>query len=184
MKTAIGPTIMLASGEYFDYTDPAGSNFTIWDIAVALGKICRYGGHCNDFYSVAEHSVYVSQIVGPEWQLQALLHDATEAFMVDIPRPLKQLLPEYSRMEDELAEVIYAKLGVPYPFHPSVKKADMIMLLTELRQIMPNPNDHWPCTDGLEPADIKIECLMPHQATSLFMQRYLDLSAKINYIEG
>jgi hypothetical protein len=85
VKVASGPTILLASGRYFDLLDPLGSKFDITDIAAALGKICRFTGHCRRFYSVAEHSVMCSRyapgsrgVVRPEMRVACLLHDASE----------------------------------------------------------------------------------------------------------
>ena len=109
-----GPTIMLQSGAWFDFGAPASSNFTIEDIAHGLANICRYAGQCRKFYSVAEHSVLVSETaVGLEFD--ALLHDAAEAFMGDITRPLKQMLPEYKKIEKDVEEAILTKFGLITP---------------------------------------------------------------------
>lgn len=89
-----GPTLMLASGNRFDLLDPEASEFDIFDIAHGLANVCRYAGQCRSFYSVAEHSILVSEIV-PSFAFEALMHDAAEAFIGDITRPLKALLPEY-----------------------------------------------------------------------------------------
>src|ERR1700734_2059257 len=89
VRIDVGPSIMLHSGAWFDFAAPHSSRFTIEDIAHGLANICRYSGQCNRFYSVAEHSVLVSEIaVG--FELEALMHDAAEAFLGDITRPLKQ----------------------------------------------------------------------------------------------
>src|SRR5438477_8188248 len=93
-----GPTIMLQSGAWFDFRAPASSNFTIEDVAHGLANICRYAGQCRRFYSVAEHSILVSE-TALGFELEALLHDAAEAFMGDITRPLKQILPQYKKIE-------------------------------------------------------------------------------------
>jgi 5'-nucleotidase len=109
-----GPTIMLQSGAWFDFRAPKSSNFTIEDIAHGLANICRYAGQCRKFYSVAEHSILVSEVaVG--FELEALLHDAAEAFMGDITRPLKQMLPEYKKIEDEVETAISGSLVLGCP---------------------------------------------------------------------
>ena len=84
---ARGPTITLASGRLFDFLDPHGSDFSIEDIAHGLAHVCRYAGQCRAFFSVAEHSIIVSDLV-TEFAYEALLHDAAEAFIGDITRPL------------------------------------------------------------------------------------------------
>jgi 5'-deoxynucleotidase YfbR-like HD superfamily hydrolase len=93
VKVGVGPTIMLRSGAWFDFCAPASSDFTIDDIAHGLANICRYSGQCSSFYSVAEHSILVSE-TAKGFEFEALLHDAAEAFLGDITRPLKQMLPE------------------------------------------------------------------------------------------
>ena len=97
VNMAHGPTITLASGKIFDFLNPHGSDFDIYDVA----HVCRYVGQCRDFYSVAEHSLLVSDVV-TEYRYEALLDDAAEAFIGDITRPLKQLLSEYKRIEAEV----------------------------------------------------------------------------------
>jgi hypothetical protein len=91
-ETRLGNWMQTQFGNQFWPLDPRPEDFDIKEIASALGKACRYAGHCFGFYSVAEHSVLVSQIVPPEFALTALMHDATEAYLVDIPRPLKPYL--------------------------------------------------------------------------------------------
>jgi uncharacterized protein len=112
VKLGIGPAIMLKSGSWFDFCSPASSDFTIEDIAHGLANICRYAGQCKKFYSVAEHSILVSEIaVG--FEFEALLHDAAEAFIGDITRPLKQLLPEYKKIESSVQRAVLGRFGVP-----------------------------------------------------------------------
>ena len=87
--------ISVYDGEYFDLLEPDRSVYTINTIAHALSNLCRYTGHVNRFYSVAEHSVFVSLAVPKKFALEALFHDASEAFLGDVSSPLKKLLPEY-----------------------------------------------------------------------------------------
>jgi 5'-deoxynucleotidase YfbR-like HD superfamily hydrolase len=94
--------------------DPRPEEINIVDIAQALSQQCRYAGHTTRFYSVAEHSVYISREVPAELALWGLLHDASEAYLVDIPRPLKPYMPVYKHWERELMQVIAAKFGLSW----------------------------------------------------------------------
>ena len=91
-------TIRLRSGIYFDLADPKPEQIEITDIAGALSKICRFGGHCYRFYSVAEHCYHCSMVAEAS-PLALLLHDAAEAFTGDIVKPLKIMLPEFAAIE-------------------------------------------------------------------------------------
>jgi len=90
------------SGKRFDFTQPFDNTFDIHDIAHALAHINRFTGHTDQPYSVAQHSVYVSNIVPPRYALAGLMHDAAEAYLGDVSAPLKALLPEYKRIEHEV----------------------------------------------------------------------------------
>jgi hypothetical protein len=177
IKNIVGPTILLQGGTYFDFLDPQGSVFSIEDIAHGLSLTCRFAGQCREFYSVAEHSIYVSQIVPPEHAFDALMHDAAEAFLGDVSRPLKSLLPDYKAIEKRVERAVAAAYGVTNPLPQAIKDADMRMLLTEQRQLMPN-RDRWPCTDGHLEAPFQIACLPPARAKAWFLDVYAALRAK------
>lgn len=173
IRRIVGPTILLASGNYFDFENPEGSVYTIHDIANGLAHICRFTGQCHTFYSVAEHSVHCSRLVPPEDAFAALMHDASEAMMGDVSRPLKSLLPEYKRIEKRVEAAILGHFGLPESLPPSVKKADMQMLAVEQKQCMSN-SDKWPGIeiDGPEPV---IQFLHPERAYAAFMARFNEL---------
>lgn len=103
----------------------------IEDIAHALSLSPRFAGHIKQHYSVAEHSMQVASLVQQPQRLQALLHDATEAYICDIPTPFKRLMPQYKVFEDDLWNAVSLQFGVPFDLHPDVKYADRVMLLTE-----------------------------------------------------
>src|SRR5438132_13165538 len=105
--------IMLQSGCLFDLANPEASEINVEDIAHGLAHTCRYAGQCDGFYSVAEHSVLVSQIV-QHAKLAALFHDAAEAFIGDMSRPLKQLLPNYIEIEKKIEHAIFQRLGIEW----------------------------------------------------------------------
>lgn len=106
--------------------NPDPETIFIEDIACALAKQCRFTGHVPEFYSVAQHSTNCAQrFKDPELQLCALLHDASEAYLGDVSRPLKQLLPEYKKLEEKFEKAISKRFGLPYPFDPAIKKVDI-----------------------------------------------------------
>lgn len=111
----------------------------IEDIAHALSYQCRFGGHLPKFYSVAQHSLNCSYLMdNKELKLAALLHDASEAYLLDIPRPIKQGLSNYKEIEDGLMKLIAEKFGFEYPLHSEVKKIDELMLQLEWDCLMLN----------------------------------------------
>jgi uncharacterized protein len=128
-------TITTNSGKVVDFLNPNPESICILDIARALSKICRYSGQCESFYSVGEHSIILSDIVRKmggtaREQLSALLHDSTEAYMADIPRGLKRLIPEYSKIEKRLMSVIAEALGTE-EMNPFVKDLDTNIVKNE-----------------------------------------------------
>lgn len=133
------PVILTSTGRYFSFVNPDPNSICIEDIATGLSRICRFTGHTRSFYSVAQHSVLVSHLVPSEHALAGLLHDASEAYLGDVSSPLKQLLPEYRELERKVEQAIATRFGLTLPLHPSVKKVDLQMLVTERRDLMPRP---------------------------------------------
>lgn len=126
-----GDTIRTFKGHYLNVFDPKPESIDIEDIAHALSHVCRFAGHTRIFYSVAQHSIEVMKMCSRENRLAGLLHDASEAYMCDLPRPIKRNLPEYKNIEENLMGVIAQKFGLEYPFHPEIKKADEYQLHIE-----------------------------------------------------
>lgn len=124
------------SGIYIDPLNPKPELINIEDIAHALSMQCRFGGHLPRFYSVAQHSVMVADLVDPENKLAALLHDASEAYLLDIPRPVKSRLTNYKKIQRGLMRVIAKKFGFKYPLHQSVHDTDEAMLRWEWDALM------------------------------------------------
>ncbi len=168
------PTILLQSGAYFDFTTPEQCDFTIQDIAHGLAMTCRFAGQCRRFYSVAQHSVLISELVAPEDALAGLMHDAAEAFVGDMAKPLKVLLPEYKEIEMRIESAIFERFGIAQPLPPSIKEADVRMLATEQRQVMRNRDD-WDYTRGRQSFDIVIDEWPPVVAKKRFLDRFAAL---------
>lgn len=155
----------------------------IRSIARALSMLCRYAGHVKKFYSVAEHSVHVSRAVNFETdgdlRLAGLLHDATEAYVCDLPTDLKHLdaLAGYRAIEDRLQKVIFAALDVrPFNLPPAVKRADKRVARNEALAIL-DPVPEWAHDERYPPYTfLHISAWDPAEAEEQFMRRYMELT--------
>lgn len=158
-----------------DYANPQPEQINIMDIATALSRECRYAGHASHFYSVAQHSVLCSRIVPPELSIEALLHDAAEAYLKDIPSPLKVLLPDYKLLEARFEQAIRVHFGLPELHSPAVKEADNILLVTEIRDLFGGRVLH-KTPVAAEAMSARIWPLSPETAKDQFLDRFNYLS--------
>ena len=150
-----------ASGIRFDLAAPTVEMIELADIAVALGRLCRFNGHGREFYSVAEHSFHVARLVDENLRVYGLLHDAHEAYVGDMIAPLKAHLGSLhiDALTDRLDALIYLKCGIPVPtadMKAAVKHADLVMLATERRDLFPNlaiPDEWIVDRERVEPSD-------------------------------
>jgi len=161
------------SGRVFRPLDPSPGEIDIRDIAHALSLLCRFNGHCLAFYSVAEHSLRVSQQLPPEQALSGLLHDAAEAYISDLPSPIKRLLPAFSEAEDRLLRIIARRFELCWPVPEAVWQADKLLLATEQRDLMHPPPAPWDL--DLPPLPARIEPLEALEAERLFLARFHEL---------
>lgn len=161
--------IILRSGIIFDLMRPERSQFEISDIAHSLSNQCRFGGHTPFFYSVAQHSVLVSDLLPPELRLAGLLHDAAEAYIGDLTAPLKHLLPDYLAIEQSVERALFSAFGIDYPLHPDVKLADRQVLAAELRDFFKDTNHAASQLPKIDPLDSLL-------AEALFIDRFCDLT--------
>lgn len=132
--------IRTSSGQYVNVFNPDPDTILIQDISHSLSMQCRFGGHLPFHFSVAQHSINVSYLVPPEYAFAALMHDASEAYLLDIPRPIKNRMPEYKIIEDNLMKVIAAKFEFEWPMDDVIKQADNKALEHEWQEIFLNGN--------------------------------------------
>jgi len=170
-----GPQIQLRSGRYFDLLNPDPALINISDIAHSLSNLCRFTGHVVEYFSVAQHSVFVSQIVPKEYALEGLLHDAAEAYVGDMASPLKALLPDYKTIECRVEEAIAKAFNIQIGLR-CIKQADLVMLATERSELMPPSEDDWPCLEGIEPLTLYIQPQQPYDACRAFLDRYYQIT--------
>lgn len=175
------------TGKALHLDRPLAAEICIEDIAHALSLICRFTGHVRRFYSVAEHSLLVLDIVekddrdmGPSYKLQALLHDATEAYMSDLNKPLKSMLPEYKAIERRLWSVICEAFRIPVELPPCIKHADLVALATERRDLMTVPPFRWDIDEqNYKPSDLfKASRISPRLAKKKFLEAFRALHSE------
>jgi hypothetical protein len=145
----VGNWIMCHSGVKFYLEDPKSSDVVVSDIAHALSNYCRFTGHTREFYSVGTHSILCADLarkdgMSAKIQLYCLLHDDSEAYLGDISRPLKEMLPNYCELEEGVQTVVHEAFGLPEMTeeeHKTVKHYDNLMLANEIGQFMINSED-------------------------------------------
>lgn len=171
--------IETVSGRPFYFLNPKPEDFDINDIAHALSMNCRYTGHCDRFYSVAEHSWHMSRMAPEGQELAALLHDGSEAYITDIASPIKQHLPDYQEMEELLLSRLFSKFGLEYPMSPIIKHLDLVMLSTEAHYLLKSRGDTWDLwKERKRPViqhNFKPLCMDPKRAKTLFLDRFYEL---------
>ena len=173
-----GDWMETVSGRKFHPFDPRPEDLDIEEIAHALSLVCRFGGQVNDFYSVAQHSVLVSQVCDPEDALAGLLHDAAEAYIGDMIRPLKWSgwFPNYDRVEKMIMAAVAERFGIPEQMPASVKRADDILVVTERRDLRVQSGLEW--NVDARPLPYRIEPLFWRHAKIQFLDRFHELYGK------
>jgi hypothetical protein len=171
----LGDWLQTYTGRAFWPLDPDPAEIDIIDIAHALSMLCRYGGHAREFYSVAQHSVLMSWKVAPENALWALLHDASEGYLVDLPRPLKHFLPDYKRFERRLMIAICLRFGLDLTEPDEVKAADNRILVDERAVLLGEPPLPWHSVENVDPLGVEIQPWAPVVAKEKFLARFTAL---------
>jgi hypothetical protein len=144
----------------------------IVDICQGLSFQARFNGQANRFYSVAQHSIVVARLVPKQYFRAALLHDAAEAYLGDMVKPLKSLVPEFVAIEQRLMALIAEQFGVCFDDYAPIKKADLIALATEKRDLMPKSTEPWSYLAGVEPLKPCIDAWPPEQARQAFLEAW------------
>ena len=162
-------------GRRVDPVNPDPDQIAIDDIAHALARQCRFTGHSRDFYTVAQHSVLVSWRCPLECALEGLLHDAGEAYLADLARPVKvqPAMAAYREAEERLERVIAAKFGLVFPWPAAVKRADDAVLRAEARDLLPNSCGWW--REGGDPAPVVVHPWSPAEAERMFLAEYASI---------
>lgn len=173
-----GPWMQTAGGRQFFPLDLRAEDLDIEDIAHSLGALCRYNGHTNQFYSVAEHSVLMmweakkNPHVTTQYLRTVLLHDAAEAYIGDYPYAIKRVIPGIKRLEESIELVLALKFGLDQSSDTwaRVKQLDRRIVRNEREALMPGPHP-W-VADAYEPLGVTIRCWGPEQARRTFMDAY------------
>lgn len=168
------------TGRRVHFLAPSPDEIDIDDIAHSLSYQCRFLGHTDCFYSVAQHSVLVSELVPEGDALWGLLHDAAEAYLGDLPAPIKRgpEMHAYRETEDRLLAAVALRFGLPPAVPESVKQADRIVLATEFRDVTTVDDADWIVKEcGFAPSEsMWILPWPPAVAEERFLRRYWELT--------
>lgn len=200
-----GDWLLTRSGKHVYPLDPKAEDFDLGDIAIALSNLCRFAGHCTVFHSVASHALLVSELVAPlhpGLALAALHHDDAEAYIADIPRPVKRFLlmvwgkrtlnadnqmqdtrneATIHYVEQRLLRVIFESLGIAWPDEDGwaiITRADNAILRAEAQQIMPRAEWTYSLPDPPEFLHINQDPPPNREVASAFIYRHHLLSGR------
>ncbi|EEG08196.1 phosphohydrolase [Pseudogulbenkiania ferrooxidans] len=166
--------IQTVSGRYVDLLHPNAADIEIRDIAHHLAHLCRFGGAVREFYSVAEHSLRVAQILPPALRLAGLLHDAAEAYVGDVISPLKRNLASYQYVEELVHDAVRSRFGLKLSGadRATVTRADIVLLATERRDLMPADSTEWAVLVGVAPLPERIRPMPAEAARAAFLRAF------------
>lgn len=165
------PHLRTCDGHAVPVLAPRADLISVTAIARALSRICRWGGHVREWYSVAQHSVLVSQQCSPSAALWGLLHDGSEAYLGDVPRPVKDLpaLAGYRALEAVWQRTVYHRFGLRGDVPGEVHQADDLVLAWERRDLVDG------ATNGLTLPTARLRGVRPTEAERLFLARFEEL---------
>lgn len=172
--------IQTHSGKWINPLEITADDLVIEDIACSLSKLCRYNGHIDRFYSVAEHcivmAIHFMERGEESLAFAALMHDCAEAYIGDIPRPIKDQLPAIASIEHNILEVASQKYGFAYPLPPEIIAADDAILWDEQLILVGRDIVDWGITE--DPLVVEIRELSPGEAERAFLSLFMHLEAK------
>lgn len=199
------PVLNSSAGSIFEPLEPRSWHFDLESIALALSNKCRFGGRC-EFYSVAQHSVLVSRRLDDGWRAMAgLFHDAAEAWLPDLPAPLKphfyvfrraeghanrgchELVP-FGEVEARILRGVHAWINregrrpeiLLWPLSSAIEEADLRMRATERRDLFGPDQPEWADMKGIEPYAERIVPVLPAEAKKMFLDRHAELRALLD----
>lgn len=170
---------MYPSGIYVNLDKPEQANLYIEDIAWALSMECRFGGSCSRHYSVAEHSLYVVELVPQELKFAALMHDAHEAYVKDMLTGMKDLVPAYRTLERTWSCRLREHFGLQLEDFHAVKYADRQALAAERRDLGIFDLVEWPSLRGIEVPKIPLPYLTQREAFNCFLKAFNTLAPEV-----
>lgn len=187
MEQRIGDWIETFTGGQFWPLDPRPEDVNIIDIAHSLSMQCRFNGHTRVFYSVAEHSIIVAKEIifmgyGPLSALYGLLHDAAEAYICDLPRPIKSGWGWYAATENQVLSAILKAFDLPMPKEKvwkMIKLYDNLLLGYEGRKLMRNTAGWASSIDTFQPRTLPVG-LSHSIAKQQFLSMFADLIRELN----
>lgn len=171
----LGNTIKVSAGHYVDLGNPDPETIEVNSIAAALSKVCRFGGHCPKFYSVAEHSIHATAMAiaegfGGDALVAVFLHDAAEAYIGDMMKPLKVMMPQYSEAEQRMESAIESAFGIKFGrFTDTIKRFDRAMLKAEKVTMWPEDTEKWAGFGEIEDREVKFQFWTPSDAEMQFL---------------
>jgi hypothetical protein len=171
-----GDWMLTYTGVAFYPFDPRPDEIRLDDIAAGLSKICRFGGQTIRWYSVAEHCVHMAAHAPAGLQLDALMHDATEAYLGDMVRPIKVNMQRYQQIEWNLERAIAKRFGLKYPLPAEIKKLDNAIIGDERTQVMAAPPRPWSMDHA--PLGVTLRFWTPQEAAYQFISAFYRYGGK------
>lgn len=166
------------TGKHLHLLAPDASQIDIQDIAHGLAHQCCFNGQTHHFYSVAQHSLMVANLVPPQHRLAAMLHDAVAAYFGGMSKAMQQLLPDFTLIEKKIMAAISEKFNISGFEAHAIKRAHHVAQATELRDLQPVSSEHVQASVYSVPIPRRIEPLLPEEAKRQFLALFASLDTK------
>uniref|UniRef100_I2Q003 Uncharacterized protein n=1 Tax=Desulfovibrio sp. U5L TaxID=596152 RepID=I2Q003_9BACT len=180
-STLESPFIPTFTGKVFNVEVPSSHDISIRDIAHSLSMQCRFGGHCQQFYSAAEHSVILSRLVEKEFAMCALLHESSHAYIHDVVITLQYLLPGYLEMANRIWAMVAKRFHLPSVIPLAIRNVDLRLRASEIEYLLLPSTRTW--LQGVTPFTLeelgvrhsKQLGMLPREANRQFLARFAEL---------